>query len=123
MTPRADETRFDRGAWLTLTLAVVVLVAPLVITLLGATRPTDGWAHTSDPTSRYRLDLNLTDQPSPLHEGDIITAINGQRLDAEHPLDLLLTQYAPGDELTLSVLRGGRTLEVKLTLATRPAQQ
>ena len=48
--PQADDTRFGRGAWLTLALAIVVLVGPLVITLLGANRPTDGWAHTSDPT-------------------------------------------------------------------------
>ena len=113
--PQADETRFARGAWLTLALAIVLLVGPLVITLLGATRPTDGWAHTSDPTSLYRLDLNLTDQPSPLREGDIITAIDGQPLLYGHrsalPEDLQV-----GQTLRYTVLRDGQTLAVDVPL-------
>ncbi len=58
-----------------------------------------------------------------IRAGDIIMAINGERIDAQHPLDLLLTQHSPGDQLTLTVLRGGKTIEVPITLATRPAEQ
>jgi S1-C subfamily serine protease len=54
-------------------------------------------------------------------EGDIIVSIEGITLDSEHPLDDVLTQYAPGKTVTLGVLRNGQTLQLQLTLGTRPA--
>jgi len=55
-----------------------------------------------------------------LAAGDIITAIDGTSLDATHTLDLLLGQRKPGDQVTLSVLRDGKTSTVTVTLGTRP---
>ncbi len=55
-----------------------------------------------------------------LREGDIITAIGNQPIDAEHPLDALLTQYAPGQTIDLEVLRGEETQTIQVTLGTRP---
>jgi serine protease Do len=57
-----------------------------------------------------------------VQDGDIITAINDQRIDATHTLDDTLTQFSPGDELTVTVLRKGETKELTLKLGTRPAQ-
>jgi S1-C subfamily serine protease len=56
-----------------------------------------------------------------LKDGDILTAINGIAIDQEHPLNLLLVQFAPQDTVTLTVLRAGQTLTVPLTLGVRPA--
>ena len=56
-----------------------------------------------------------------LQDGDIITKINGVTVDGEHPLDATLSQYAPGDTVTLEVLRDGQTVTLPLTLGTRPA--
>jgi serine protease Do len=56
-----------------------------------------------------------------LQAGDIITAIDGRRIDATNSLDDLLSQYGPGDQLSLTILRDGQTSEVSLTLGTRPA--
>ncbi len=56
-----------------------------------------------------------------LKAGDIITAINGQALDAQHPLDLVMSQLAPGQTATLTVLRDGQTLTLDVTLGTRPS--
>ena len=42
-------------------------------------------------------------------------------IDTEHPLDAVLSQYAPGDRVTLDVLRDGQHLSVAVTLDTRPA--
>lgn len=56
-----------------------------------------------------------------LQDGDIIVAINGIKVDAEHPLDALLVQFAPGDTISLDVLRSGASLKLDLTLGTRPA--
>jgi S1-C subfamily serine protease len=56
-----------------------------------------------------------------LQADDIITAVDGTALDATHPLDLVMSQHAPGDTVTLDVLRGGQTLQLQITLGTRPA--
>jgi len=56
-----------------------------------------------------------------LKEGDIIVKVDGQAIDAEHPLDATLSQHAPGDTVTVEVLRGDQTLNLELTLGTRPA--
>jgi 2-alkenal reductase len=56
-----------------------------------------------------------------IEAGDIITAINDITVDSEHPLNAVLSQFAPGDTITLHVLRGGETLAIDVTLAIRPA--
>ena len=56
-----------------------------------------------------------------LKAGDIITAVNGTALDAQHPLDLVTSQLSPGQHATLTVLRGGQTLSLDVTLGTRPS--
>jgi S1-C subfamily serine protease len=55
-----------------------------------------------------------------LQEGDIITRMESTTIDAEHPLEATLTSYQPGQTVTLTVLRGSETLQVKVTLGTRP---
>jgi serine protease Do len=55
-----------------------------------------------------------------LKDGDIILAINGATLDQEHPLDAMLVQHAPGETITLDVLRAGATLKIPVTLGVRP---
>jgi S1-C subfamily serine protease len=55
-----------------------------------------------------------------LQEGDIITAVDGQAVDATHPLDLTLLQHSPGDTITLTVLRDGESVDVQVTLGERP---
>jgi S1-C subfamily serine protease len=56
-----------------------------------------------------------------LREGDIIVRVDDQALDGLHPLDLVLSQYAPGQQVTLEVLRDGETVHVTVTLGTRPS--
>ena len=56
-----------------------------------------------------------------LKANDIITAINGQSIDAAHPLDLVVLGYAPGDQIALTVDRSGSTIQLTLTLGTRPS--
>ncbi len=56
-----------------------------------------------------------------LREGDIIVKVNGQAIDGDHPLDATLAVSAPGDTVTIEVLRDGQTEMLTLTLGTRPA--
>ncbi len=55
-----------------------------------------------------------------LKAGDIVLAIEGTTVDSEHPLDALLTSYAPGQSVHLTILRDGKQTDVSVTLGTRP---
>ena len=97
--------------------------------------PVDPNAPGNDP---FNLDPNAQGQPggasaqgsvvaggpadqAGLQAGDIITAVNGTALDGAHPLGLVMSQHAPGETVTLDVLRGGQTMQLSVTLGTRPA--
>jgi S1-C subfamily serine protease len=56
-----------------------------------------------------------------LRENDIITALDGTKVDTNHPLVELLAAHAPGSTVTLTVRRGTSDLTISVTLATRPA--
>jgi len=58
-----------------------------------------------------------------LREGDIITAIDDQRIDSTHPLDDVLAQYRPEaqDPIVIWVFRDGAPTRLLLTLEARPA--
>jgi serine protease Do len=56
-----------------------------------------------------------------LRENDVITAIDGNTIDASHPLVELLAGHNTGSTITLTVQRGSESLQVQATLATRPA--
>lgn len=56
-----------------------------------------------------------------LQEKDIITAINGTKIDGATSLSTLLNQHTVGETITLQVLRDGKTIELKATLAASPA--
>jgi S1-C subfamily serine protease len=56
-----------------------------------------------------------------LRDGDIIVSISGIRIDGEHPLDAVLTQFKPNDTVTLEVLRDGEPVTLDVTLGTRPS--
>jgi serine protease Do len=55
-----------------------------------------------------------------LKQGDIIVSINGMKIDQDHPLNSIVSQFAPGQTVTIGILRGGKGQDVQLTLATRP---
>ncbi len=93
---------------------------------------TDGaWIHVS--TEAQGQGGPATDLPDAIVAGspaaaaglqaeDLITAIDGQAIDREHPLDLALLTHAPGDTITLTVLRDGARQSIDVTLGTRPAE-
>jgi S1-C subfamily serine protease len=55
-----------------------------------------------------------------LQSGDLVTAINGKTIASTEQFIATVDSYAPGDTITLTVKRGGNTLEVKIKLGTRP---
>lgn len=55
-----------------------------------------------------------------LKAGDIITAIDGTTLNEAMTLRQVLLTHAPDDQVTLHVLRDGKTIDLTATLGTRP---
>lgn len=55
--------------------------------------------------------------------GDIIEKVNGQTVDQSASLRERIAAYAPGDELTLTLLRDNQTQDVKVTLGTAPVSE
>jgi membrane-associated protease RseP (regulator of RpoE activity) len=53
--------------------------------------------------------------------GDIVEQVDGQPVDMSASLRERIAGYAPGDELTLTLLHDGQTQAVKVTLGTAPA--
>ena len=62
---------------------------------------------------------NLQGQPYVVG-GDVITAVDGKTLAGVDDLAAAILQHKPGDTVTLTVVRSGKTQDVKVTLAERP---
>ncbi|MEE8131776.1 MAG: trypsin-like peptidase domain-containing protein [Candidatus Paceibacterota bacterium] len=64
----------------------------------------------------------LPDSPASkagLQAEDIIIEINGEKIDQNHSLALLIKKYSVGDTIIIKVLRNGKILELKATLEER----
>jgi len=57
-----------------------------------------------------------------LRDGDVVVSVDGQKLDVDHDLSTLILPHAPGDTVTLRILRGNTTREVQVTLGELPKQ-
>ena len=57
-----------------------------------------------------------------LKEKDIITAVDGTKIDETHSLTSLLGQHGVGDSVTLTVIRDGKEQKIKVTLEAVPSQ-
>ena len=53
--------------------------------------------------------------------GDVITAMDGETLASMDELGAAIMKHKPGDAVTLTVVSGGKTKDVKVTLAERPS--
>jgi putative serine protease PepD len=55
-----------------------------------------------------------------LRSGDVVTAIDGRTVDSSDALVAAVDSHKPGDQITVTVKRGGDTSQVKVKLGTRP---
>ena len=56
-----------------------------------------------------------------IQDGDIITSVGGKVIDDGHPLDATLSQFSPGQTVSVEILRNGEEITLEVTLGTRPA--
>jgi len=54
---------------------------------------------------------------SVIKENDIITAVNGTEIGSSGSLSSLIGEYSVGDTVKITVVRGGKTETLELTLA------
>jgi S1-C subfamily serine protease len=54
--------------------------------------------------------------------GDVITAVDGQKMSGPMDLNIALNRKRPGDVMTLTVYRGGKKIDVPVKLAERPGK-
>ncbi len=55
-----------------------------------------------------------------LKSGDVITAIDGKKIEGSDDLTMDVISHAPGTTVALDVIRDGKPMTVKVTLAQRP---
>ena len=53
--------------------------------------------------------------------GDVITAIDGQAVSSIQELQIATAGHTIGQKVTLTILRDGKSMDVSVTLAARPA--
>ena len=58
-----------------------------------------------------------------LRPGDVVTAVNGQKVDTTQSLIRAVAAITPGGSARLTVRRGNSTVEVPVTVGRRPAEQ
>ena len=90
---------------------------------LGVT-PQDGSASDGSAT-RAGAEITSVGDDTPasaagLQVGDVVTAVGGERVESALSLVAHIRERSAGDEVTLTVLRDGRSIEVSATLAAKP---
>ena len=58
-----------------------------------------------------------------LKAGDVITQLDGKPMKDGRQIKLAVANYAPGQKLTVEVLRDGKTKNVEIAVAARPSEQ
>jgi S1-C subfamily serine protease len=52
--------------------------------------------------------------------GDLIVAVDGQKVASPFDLNILLNRKRPGDTVTLTIYRGAKKVELPVKLGERP---
>ena len=119
-TTERNERQWSAGSWLTLAVALLLLIWPIVSDVIFSSYPTDGWSRESlsaagNSGGPFRLLRNATGEPSNLQAGDIVTAINGRPLK-ENEAPPLPFEWQVGGTVRYTVLRGDQTIEADVVL-------
>ncbi len=114
--PAAEPTtriRLNRGAWLALAFALLIVGVSTAQIVYRYFLPTDGWNGTENEISsaEWIAWLNLVGAPSELRTDDLITGINGLPM-ADRAVGDVPEGWVVGDSVTYTVVRGEESLDV-----------
>ena len=69
---------------------------------------------------RFRAELQATGgNTAGFQVDDIVTALNDEAINAQQTFSEVLFQFAPGDTVTVSFVRGSREMQADVTLGER----
>jgi serine protease Do len=105
------------------------LVTPIVADLVGKGRIDRGWlgvAVSDSSEASEGVPIASVDHLGPaaragLRQGDVVTAVNGQRVESARGLIRAIAATTPGNSVRLTVRRGARAMDVSVTVGRRPA--
>lgn len=75
------------------------------------------------PTADAAYPTVIADSPAAkagIQAGDSITEVDGKKIDQSHSLTGYLDQHKPGDTISLTIVRDGKTIHTQVTLGTAP---
>lgn len=86
------------------------------------------WLGVAIRDSRQGVTIESVESGSPaddagLRSGDIITAVDGTEITSAEELVETIQSYAPGDEVTLTILRRQQEREITVTLGEKPEDE
>jgi putative serine protease PepD len=94
--------------------------AYLGVTLSDSTATADGVTRSGAKVESVSSGTPAAD--AGLRAGDVVVGIDAKAVGGAESLTGFVRQYAAGDEVTLTVVRGGEALDVNVTLADRPVE-
>jgi serine protease Do len=69
------------------------------------------------------VDRNGPAAKSGIRAGDVVVAINGDRIESSRGLIRAVAAVPPGDSVRVTVRRQGREMEISVNVGRRPAEQ
>jgi serine protease Do len=101
------------------------LVIPIVSQLRGSGHIERGWLGVSVEDSDNGVTVAGVDRTSPaaragVRQGDMILAVNGERIESSRGLIRTVAAAAPGSSVSLSIRRQGHEISVSVTVGRRP---
>jgi serine protease Do len=101
------------------------LVMPIITQLRSSGRIDRGWLGVSVENSEHGVTVAGVERASPaaragIRQGDAILAVNGERIEGARGLIRTIAAVAPGSNVSLSVRRQGREIDVSVTVGRRP---
>ena len=58
-----------------------------------------------------------------IRAGDVVTAVNGDKIDSSRGLIRAVAVVPPGNSVRVTILRAGREMEITINVGRRPAEQ